>query len=125
MDRSAYRVGMTPAFDTLVARGVRDAERWQAHRRVRLVRRLAVGVLCLLLAAGLAVGLTLNARTARQRERLTAECREQATLLAERTAEYHGKADLPTVRIDCTADPQAGLLQARKALDRLAAAGRR
>lgn len=116
---------MTPAFDTLITRGVRDAEQWQAHRRARLVRRLAVGVLCLLLAAGLAAGLTFNARTARQREHLTAECREQATLLAERTAEYHGKADLPTVRIDCTTDPQAGLLQARKALDRLAAAGRR
>lgn len=125
MDRSAYRAGMTPAFDTLITRGVRDAERWQARCRVRLVRRLAAGVLCLLLAVGLAVGLTLNARTARQRERLTAECREQATLLAERTAEYHGKTDLPTVRIDCTADPQAGLLQARKALDRLAAARRR
>lgn len=124
MDRPVFRVGMTPAFDTLITRGVRDAERWQAHRRVRLVRRLAVGVLCLLLAVGLAAGLTLNARTARQRERLTAECREQATLLAERTAEYHGKADLPTVRIDCTIDPQAGLLQARKALDRLAAARR-
>ena len=115
---------MTPAFDTLITRGVRDAERWQAHRRVQLIRRLAVGVLCLLLAVGLAVGLTFNARTARQREHLTAECREQATLLAERTAEYHGKTDQPTVRIDCTTDPQAGLLQARKALDRLAA-GRR
>lgn len=124
MDRSAYRAGMTPAFDTLITRGVRDAERWQAHRRVRLARRLAVGMLCLLLAVGLAVGLTFNARTARQRERLTAECREQTTLLAERTAEYHGKADLPTVRIDCPTDPQAGLLQARKALDRLAAARR-
>jgi hypothetical protein len=113
---------MTPAFDTLIARGVRDAEQWQARRRTRLVRRLMAGILIVLLVAGLAAGLALNARSIRQRGRLTAECREQATLLAERTAEYHGKADLPTVRIDCAADPQAGLLQAREGLDRLNAA---
>ena len=106
-------------FDTLIARGVADADRWQARRFRRLLRRGLLAVLAVLLAVGLACGVAWHVRQARDRRLQVARCETRAALLAERTRDYKGGGTLPETRVDCAADPEQGLKTLDRALARL------
>lgn len=110
-------------FDTLIARGVKDADRWQARRFRRLLRRGPLAVLAVLLAAGLACGAAWHARQAQDRRLQVARCETRAALLAERTRDYQGGRTLPETRVDCAADPEQGLRTLDRAFARLERAG--
>lgn len=110
---------MPSDFDTLIACGVADADRWQARRFRRLLRRGLLAVLAVLLAIGLACGVAWHARQARDRRLQVARCETRAALLAERTRDYKGGGTLPETRVDCAADPEQGLKTLDRALARL------
>ena len=110
---------MPPDFDTLIARGVEDADRWQARRFRRLLRRTLLAVLAVLLAVGLAAGAAWHIRQAQDRRLLVARCETRAALLAERTRDYKGGGTLPETRVDCAVDPEQGLQALDRALARL------
>lgn len=110
---------MPSDFDTLIARGVEDADRWQARRFRRLLRRGLLAVLAVLLAIGLACGVAWHARQARDRRLQVARCETRAALLAEQTRDYKGGGTLPETRVDCAADPEQGLKTLDRALARL------
>lgn len=110
-------------FDTLIARGVEDADRWQARRFRRLLRRGLLAVLAVLLAAGLACGAAWHAQQAQDRRLQVTRCETRAALLAERTRDYQGGRTLPETRVDCTTDPEQGLKALDRAFARLERAG--
>lgn len=116
-------MGRPSDFDTLIARGVADADRWQARRFRRLLRRGLLAVLAVLLAVGLVAGVAWHARQARDRRLQVARCETRAALLAEQTRDYKGGGTLPETRVDCTADPERGLGAINRALARLERAG--